>query len=561
MTDASDTLSALNGDMSTSLDKATKPKASGAGGYLADVNAAASKQREGAQQQLADTKAESARYDKEVSALGPPPALHAEKWTQTPPENDPVKSFGSWASAVGVLGSLLTRRPLSSALNASAAAMNAQRSNDLAAYKEARDAWKENTELAMKQSEYELRVYDGIYKRAGLSHNEKMAEISAAAAANKDEAMSYMLQAKGVEGYQELMQSRQNTAKTAQEMSHNASVYADETLQRMETKAAVQQYVEGKAQEWMAAHPGVKPNPNDPQVKQQMLAWAKEGQRLEESKDAKAKSTGSQLPTMSTVEAQAAQALIAQGKSPIDAIKEVKAAGQSTPRSPMAMMLQKWHEEHPNATADDEVGVYAEMGERAKAYRDFGTGTQGNQVRAFSTAVSHLGTLSEAKAALDSGDLPKANAMIQSISSELGHPEVKTYDAIKQLVGDEVFKGIVPGQGSVYEREEVGKSFEAADSPEAYKGVVKGLSGLMGGQLTELERQYKRTTKMKDGFEGADFLSDDAKAAFREYKKNHEGKGGKTFDPTGLTSATGPNGAKIYKTPNGWVNENGDPYK
>lgn len=286
MSDAGDILSTLKGDMSASLDRATKPKASGVGVYLADVNAAASKQREGAQKQIADTKAESARYDKEVSALGPPPALHAEKWTQAPPENDPLKSFGSWASAVGVLGSLLTRRPLSSALNASAAAMNAQRSNDLAAYKEAHAAWKENTELAMKQSEYELKVYDDIYKRAGLSHNEKMAEISAAAAANKDEAMSYMLQAKGIEGAQSLQESRQNMQLKSAEIKNAVSDLAEKTEQRMETNAAVQQYVEGKAREWMAAHPDAKPNPNDPQVKQQLLAWAKEGRRLEESKDA-----------------------------------------------------------------------------------------------------------------------------------------------------------------------------------------------------------------------------------------------------------------------------------
>jgi hypothetical protein len=44
-------------------------------------------------------------------------------------------------------------------------------------------------------------------------------------------------------------------------------------------------------------------------------------------------------------------------------------------------------------------------------------------------------------------------------------------------------------------------------------------------------------------------------------KSGGSAKGGKTFDPTGLTSATGPNGAKIYRTPHGWVNENGDPYR
>ena len=286
MSDVSDTLSALNGDMSTPLDKATKPKpATGGGGYLADMKEAANLKRENADKNLADVKAEAARYNKEMDTLGPPPALHVEKWTQKPPENDPVKSFGSWASAVGVLGSLLTRRPLASALNASAAAMNAYRQNDLAAYKDAKDAWKENTELAMKQSEYELKVYDDIYKRAGLSHNERMAEISAAAAANDDKAMAYMLEAKGEQGYQEIMQSRQNMAKTAQEMSHNAGVYAEEKLKTLQDHATDKAYVEGKMQEWAKENPGVKVNPQDPRVQQKLLEWGHDARMTREAKD------------------------------------------------------------------------------------------------------------------------------------------------------------------------------------------------------------------------------------------------------------------------------------
>ena len=286
MSDASDTLSALNGDMSTPLDKATKPKpATGGGGYLSDMKEAANLKRENADKNLADVKAEAARYNKEIDTLGPPPALHVEKWTQKPPENDPVKSFGSWASAVGVLGSLLTRRPLASALNASAAAMNAYRQNDLAAYKDAKDAWKENTELAMKQSEYELKVYDDIYKRAGLSHNERMAEISAAAAANDDKAMAYMLDAKGEQGYQEMMQSRQNMAKTAQEMSHNAGVYAEEKLKTLQDHATDKAYIEGKMQEWAKENPGVKVNPQDPRVQQKLLEWGHDARMTREAKD------------------------------------------------------------------------------------------------------------------------------------------------------------------------------------------------------------------------------------------------------------------------------------
>lgn len=90
----------------------------------------------------------------------PFPDPHIKPWEQKPPENNPIERFGSWASALGILAGAVTKTGLSSSLNAASSAMNAMRQNDLKAYDDAHAAWKENTEIAVKQAEWESKAYE-----------------------------------------------------------------------------------------------------------------------------------------------------------------------------------------------------------------------------------------------------------------------------------------------------------------------------------------------------------------------------------------------------------------
>lgn len=81
---------------------------------------------------------------------GPRPELH---------ETQPLQAFGSVASALGVIGGLLTKHPLTASLNASTAAMNAIREGDLATYDSQIKAWRENAEFAQKRAAFEAGQY------------------------------------------------------------------------------------------------------------------------------------------------------------------------------------------------------------------------------------------------------------------------------------------------------------------------------------------------------------------------------------------------------------------
>jgi hypothetical protein len=89
----------------------------------------------------------------------PFPHPDIKPWSAKPPENNPIQRFGSWASALGILAGAITKTGLASSMNASAAAMNAYRKNDLDAYDEAHKAWKENTNIAIEQADWEAKAY------------------------------------------------------------------------------------------------------------------------------------------------------------------------------------------------------------------------------------------------------------------------------------------------------------------------------------------------------------------------------------------------------------------
>lgn len=91
---------------------------------------------------------------------------------EKPPEADPLKAFGSWAVAFGILGGALTRTPLTTALNAAGGAMEAIRKNDLDMYEKRRQEWKDATDLAVKNADLQMKAYDVAFQawREGRSN-------------------------------------------------------------------------------------------------------------------------------------------------------------------------------------------------------------------------------------------------------------------------------------------------------------------------------------------------------------------------------------------------------
>jgi hypothetical protein len=135
---------------------------------------------------------------------------------------------------------------------------------------------------------------------------------------------------------------------------------------------------------------------------------------------------------------------------------------------------------------------------RQKAREDFATGDQGNTVRSLSTATDHLNQLSVAATAMQNRDTKVLNRVGNYFSQEFGGANVPNFEAMKQLVGDEVAKAVIGSSGGVGDRQGISDAFAAVNSPDQIQGVIQKYKGLMGGQLNGLRRQYQRSTGLDD---------------------------------------------------------------
>jgi hypothetical protein len=138
------------------------------------------------------------------------------------------------------------------------------------------------------------------------------------------------------------------------------------------------------------------------------------------------------------------------------------------------------------------------FGSRAKAIRDFATGTQGNSIRSFDVAVDHLDTLQKYVAAMKNGDIPLLNKLRNAWQQETGSSLPTNVQAVAPIVGAEVSKAIIGSNNALADREELRQPLQSARSPEQLAGAIEGYKSLMGGQLKGLKKQYEDTTGKKD---------------------------------------------------------------
>ena len=120
----------------------------------------------------------------ELDSNAPPPAFMPPAPEEKP--YNPMHAWGSTAMIVAALGSLLTRRPLTTALNAAAGVMNAYKANDMAKAKQDYETWKTETANALNMQKYEMDYYSKIMAATNTNDRTKSVEIMEFARATKN---------------------------------------------------------------------------------------------------------------------------------------------------------------------------------------------------------------------------------------------------------------------------------------------------------------------------------------------------------------------------------------
>ena len=139
-----------------------------------------------------------------------------------------------------------------------------------------------------------------------------------------------------------------------------------------------------------------------------------------------------------------------------------------------------------------------DYGLQTTAEKSFNTGKQGDKARSLNVAINHLGTLETAANALHAGNIPAINQFSQAWQRETGKIGPTSFNAVKEIVADEIVAAVVPGVGSLADRKALKDSIMAKSSPAQLQGVITQYKNLLGGQLGGLEQQYTATTRKND---------------------------------------------------------------
>lgn len=196
------------------------------------------------------------------SANSIPPMWNADKEREAR-EHGPIEKFASIGSVFGLVASAFTKTPMISAMNASAAAMNAIKDHDEEAYKSAYDAWKENTSLALKRFGMERELFQDTDKLLTTDLEQwKIKQLAIAAQFDNKKAIA-MLDAG--------MGDKVIEMRAAQVRAAEGIIKVQQEWAEFDNK---QKLSAAQFDAWKKEHPPADPNNLTPkEVGQQLQAW------------------------------------------------------------------------------------------------------------------------------------------------------------------------------------------------------------------------------------------------------------------------------------------------
>lgn len=170
---------------------------------------AATEVRSGIKDVNAQLKELTDQHAKDKAALGSLPTLQSEKF-KAPDQQDPFSAFGSFAGTLAMIGSLMTKTPLTTALRASAAGMNAIKQKNTDEFDKAFEVWKVNSDAALKQANFELEKYGVASQAMQTDYAQGVAMARAHASLIQDYATLATLESPDPKDFIDLMNAKAN---------------------------------------------------------------------------------------------------------------------------------------------------------------------------------------------------------------------------------------------------------------------------------------------------------------------------------------------------------------
>jgi hypothetical protein len=131
--------------------------------------------------------------------------------------------------------------------------------------------------------------------------------------------------------------------------------------------------------------------------------------------------------------------------------------------------------------------------------KDFESGATSKTLNGLNTAVKHMDALDPLIDGLSNGNLTALNKAQNFFKSQTGNPAPTNYAAIKEFVGGEVAKAVLPGGGGEGERRALLAPLDAAKSPEQLHQAVAQIKTALAGKTEALRNQWDVGTQGAHG--------------------------------------------------------------
>ena len=387
---------------------------------------------------------------------------------------DDIQLWGALAIAFSALASRRTRMPMTTALNAAAAAMNGMREGDKERADQAYKEWQENTKIAFQMADYEQRIYEDI-----LHDREHVDDIKLRATMESlgdEESKGIYFDALYKTGDQKQAHEALAAFHEHRQKTKEAAGKAQESILQYqighELATATAQSEEYKQAEAEAAA-------GHPEHKIKML------QNLEQQIKGAGGRSGGYIMSDDEAKEQADEALDGQHAPP----NVAGTAGRST--NPNNLLVWKYIKEG----AEERGWHYSESDYAAfKSLQQRLYGAAGDQIRAFTVLTHHTEFLDElAKELATRSGSQTVDGITQKVAREFGMPDITNFDLVKNFVADETVKAILGASvGGVTDRASAEKYVMPYMSPDQLAGATSSIRRLAGGQLGGRLVEYKK---------------------------------------------------------------------
>lgn len=126
---------------------------------------------------------------------------------------EPMEIFGSFGFIATQLASAFTRMPMVNSLNAAAGFMNGVRDHDQQGYDKAYEAFKTNTDIAIKRHNIQREAYDDAAKRFSTDHTAYLSELETLSTKFGDKRTQALLDGGYIKELEELHRARESSAR------------------------------------------------------------------------------------------------------------------------------------------------------------------------------------------------------------------------------------------------------------------------------------------------------------------------------------------------------------